>query len=97
MYLNGKPDNKVSMNFDQVYSFMYFIRRFNFFDYMAAMMNYIGKPPVGTNLIDMTYGQAYNQVVPGTFSDPSKNRLLPEIPQPKERVKGYFMKDKSKE
>lgn len=89
MFLNGNPKNKVSMNFDQVYNFMHFIRRFNCYTYMNTMLNFIGRPPAGTNMIDMTYGQQFNVVIPNTFTDPSKNRLAP-VPETRTVIKSYF-------
>lgn len=86
MFMNGNESNKISMSFNQVYSFMYLIRRFNLFEYAANMMNYLGRPPAGTNLIDMVDSRNYNQVEAIQFSDPTKRRFIGGT----ERKKSYF-------
>ena len=88
MFMNGKEENRVSMSFNQVYSFMYLIRRFNIFEYSANMMNYLGRPPAGTNLIDMVDNRNYNQVEAMNFSDPTKRRFIGED---RDRKMSYFM------
>ena len=88
MYINGNQDNKVSMSFNQVYSFMYFIRRFNLFDYTSNMVNYISRPPAGTNLINMVDNRNYNQVEAMNFSDPTKRRFIGD--NNKIRNRSYF-------
>ena len=89
MFLNGNTDNKISMSFDQVYDFMYLIRRFNLYSYAATMLNFIGRPPVGTNLIDMVDQTNYNQVEARTFTDSKKRRFIEGTEKKKE---SYFMK-----
>lgn len=92
MFMNAKEDNKVSLSFDQVYGFMYIIRRFNLYEYAAAMMNYIGRPPANTNLINMVDQQDYNQVNISTFSNPSKRRFIAGT-EPREAKKSFFLKN----
>lgn len=87
MYLNGNKDNKICMSFDQVYGFMYLIRRFNLYSYAASMLNFIGRPPMGTNLIDMVDRQNYNQVEATQFIESGKHRLIGESDKDREN---YF-------
>lgn len=61
MYLNGST-NMVSLSFNQVYEFMYFIRTFQIHLYGSSMLSYIGRPIMGTNLYDMTDGQLNNEM-----------------------------------
>jgi len=51
------------------------------------MMNYLGRPPAGTNLIDMVDNRNYNQVEAMNFSDPTKRRFIGDV----DRKKSYFM------
>lgn len=76
MFLNGNKDNKISMSFNQVYDFIYLIKNFNLYTYAACMLNYLGRPPAGTNLLDMVDHRNYNQIEAGLFSDPTKRRFI---------------------
>jgi hypothetical protein len=87
MFMNGNESNRISMSFNQVYSFMYLIRRFNLFEYAATMMNYLGRSPAGTNMIDMVDSRNYNQVEATAFNDPNKRRFIGDS----DRKKSYFM------
>lgn len=62
MYINGNHDNIASLSFNQVYEFMYLIRTFQIHLYASTMLSYMGRPPVGTNLINMSDGMIYSSV-----------------------------------
>lgn len=63
MYFNGNTANMVYLSYAQVYEFMYLIRTFQIHQYAATMLNYLGRPPAGTNLYDVTESQEYDNVV----------------------------------
>ena len=62
LYLNSSSDNVVSLSFPQLYEFMYLIRTFQIHQYAVAMLNYLGRPPAGTNLYDATEMQEYDNI-----------------------------------
>ena len=62
LYLNSSSDNVVSLTFPQLYEFMYLIRTFQIHQYAVAMLNYLGRPPAGTNLYDATEMQEYDNI-----------------------------------
>lgn len=62
LYLNSSSDNMVSLSFPQLYEFMYLIRTFQIHQYAVAMLNYLGRPPAGTNLFDVTEMQDYDNI-----------------------------------
>ena len=57
IFLNGSKDNVVNMSFNKVYELMYLIESIQLHNYAASMLSYLGRPPMETNMIDMTHLQ----------------------------------------
>lgn len=93
VYLNGNPENVVSMSFNQVYEFMYIVRTFQIQLYAASMLAYLGRPMPGTNMINMTDGQAYDQVSQMELPSPKGRYIEGRNPYKNE---SYFGKKENK-
>lgn len=86
MYLNSDI-NMVSLDFNQVYGLLYLIRTFDLYGYANTMLNFLQRPPVGTNRHIMTSSgiSPEPQLIP--YQEPIEKRVVQ-----KKRQKSYFDK-----
>lgn len=85
LYLNS-PTNMSVMSFPCVYGLMYIIRTFQIHTYASSMLAFLGHPPMGLNLYDMSLNQEVNSLSGYKYEEPEQLKL-------KRQTGGFFGKE----